>query len=116
METVDTRTFEEKMEYANEKVKDLARKGIDYATEHPIETATGLFALGSGIFGLSKEAAKLKRAQDESRRIWDPELGIYLYTKHQMTGYEKLEFSKRVKRGESRAQVLESMGLLNKRR
>ena len=116
METIDTRTFKEKMEAANQKVKDLAKKSLDYAADHPLETATGIIAIGSGIFGLSKEATKIKRAQDESKRIWDPELGIYLYAKHKMTGYEKLEFSKRVKRGESRAQVLESMNLLNKRK
>lgn len=122
--------FEEKIELAKRKVSKTCKEvevGVKkigaWVRDNPREAiilATGLFtAAGAATKGAAKLGNMVQDAQDrkvESRRVWNPVDGVYLYTKKPMTGRQKLEFEQRVQSGESRASVLNSMGILDKRR
>ena len=103
----------------NEARKDL-RKFAGWVKENPekaVAAATGLCtSLGfaaKGISKLSNNIQDAREAKDLKRRIWNPVAGEYLYTKKPLTGKQKLEFEQRIASGESRAEILRSMGVLD---
>lgn len=114
--TKDVKTF-------CQKVKGGVKKIATWVRDNPREAlilGTGLFtAIGAATKGAVRFGNMVQDAADkklESRRVWNPVDGVYLYTKKPMTGKQKLEFESRVRAGESRASVLNSMGILDKRR
>lgn len=99
------------------KAKAAASKTTSWVKDHPYETI-GLATAGAAII---KETTKLgsKIAQhcedkDRENRIWDPSLGDWWELRRQLKPIEKLELEKRLARGETRGEILRSMGLLRK--
>lgn len=122
--------FDAKIEKAKRKakriskrIKDDTEKVCNWIRENPREAiilGTGLFtaigAASKGVANMSRTIQDINDKKDESTRIWNPVDGLYLYTKRPLTGKQKLEFETRVQSGEARAAVLDSMGVLDRRR
>ena len=74
----------------------------------------GLFVTGGGaIYHKAMKKAKEKKEHDENEKEqYDPRTGMYFYTRRPLTNREKLELSRRMKQGEYKADILESLGLL----
>ena len=119
METYDDRTFKQK---ADRFVYDCKEKGKEFGRwilNNPDVIVGGIMLAGTvagTVAKISNDARKVRRDFDESRRVWDPQMGTNLYSKRPMNGAEKLEFEGRVRNGEGRAEALKRMGLLDERR
>lgn len=119
METIDNRTWKEKVQEAcwraGERIKGFGR----WCSQNP-EAAVGLGVfIASGIAGGVSAVSEIKKqdeAKAEKRRIWDPAMGISIYSKRPLNGAEKLEFEQRVRMGQGRADALDDMGLLDRKR
>lgn len=121
MEVVDNRSFKEKVRDKWERAKIGVSNARRWVAEHPQETvaialgtATIIGSAAKGGVAVSREIRRVTEDRDERLRVWDPVNGIYLYTKRPMTGAQKLEFSRRAADGESRAEILQDMKILNK--
>lgn len=89
-----------------------------WVSEHPKEAiAGGLMALKT-LDSLYKQKVRsdAKKAEERHREleIWDPVLGTYHYLKAPLTKRQKDEFDQRVRAGESRREVLNSMHVLKR--
>lgn len=99
------------------KAKAKVSKTTNWVKDHPYETI-GLATAGAAIIKettkLGSKIAQYHEDKDRENRIWDPSLGDWWEIKRQMKPVEKLEFEQRLARGETRGNILRSMGLLRK--
>lgn len=119
METIDERNFKQKFQRTVYDVKENVKKAGQWILDNPQSVATlgaGMLMLAKGAKSISRTYNDMQRIDTEKRRIWDPQMGQALYVKRPMNGAEKLEFERRVKDGQGRADALADMNLLDKRR
>lgn len=119
METIDNRKFKEKVDRAFYDAKENLKRAGEWILDNPDKVAalgTGVFMMAKGAKSISRTYNDMQRIDTEKRRIWDPQMGQALYVKRPMNGAEKLEFERRVKDGQGRADALADMNLLDKRR
>ena len=99
------------------KAKAAASKTTSWVKEHPYETI-GLATAGAAIIKettkLGSKIAQHHEEKDRENRIWDPSLGDWWELRRQLKPVEKLELEQRLARGETRGNILRSMGLLRK--
>lgn len=119
METIDNRSFKEKAERFAYDCKEGMKRAGRWLINNPDALVGGIITVSTVIGAVAKASQNAKKAQaafDESRRVWDPVMGVNLFTHRPMNGAEKLEFEARVKHGQSRAEALDIMGLLDKKK
>lgn len=103
------------------KVEEGAKKTWIWVKENPdralglvIGAITLIDIASKGVISVGREARRLHDIKIENRKIWDPVNGIYWYTKKPLSGAQKLEFERLVKKGYDRGQILDTMGVLKK--
>ena len=98
-------------------LKAKVSKTINWVKDHPYGTI-GLATAGAAIIKettkLGSKIAQYHEDKDRENRIWDQSLGDWWEIKRQMKPVEKLELEQRLARGETRGEILRSMGLLRK--
>ena len=120
METVDTRTFKEKVKdtFGRAKVKVAETyDGVKTAiSEHPVETFTLLCLSVPGLLKLANTHAKDRQAKRDQRRdecdYYDPRTGEHWYTRKPLTSRQKLNLEQRYRAGEPKGRILKDMGML----
>lgn len=98
----------------------LKEKVVLWANENPEQAGQAILGLlsvtiagGSKIaYDVAKKSAKKKAEKEAECEQYDPRTGLYLYTTRPLTNREKLELTKRMRRGEYKAEILEDMNLL----
>ena len=88
---------------------------ITWSAEHPMEAsaiATGVTTVVAGTTKVIKKAAKTRAEEERMRRYYDPKTYNWVTCRRELTGKEKIEFSRRRENGESVTRILESMGLV----
>lgn len=88
---------------------------ITWSAEHPMEAsaiATGITTVVAGTTKVIKKAAKTRAEEERMRRYYDPKTYNWVTCRRELTGKEKIEFSRRRENGESVTRILESMGLV----
>ena len=120
METVDNRTFKEKVKGAWCKAKntaaDIWTDTKEFVSEHKGEIAFYTLILGPGAIKLANTVIK-KKAADRERRFdecdyYDPRTGEHWYTKRPLTNRQKLNLEQRCRDGESKGAILRSMHMI----
>lgn len=77
----------------------------------PVTVAVAGFATkGLGIF--SRELAKQREVNYRALQSWDPRLGEWLELRRALTNTEKIILDSRMKAGERKVDILQSMGVL----
>ena len=107
----------EKIEKAKEKAGRVKYALGEWARENPDQAAS---AIGTAVFGggamlysmASRKAKKNKEFNERECRQWDPVTGQYYYTKRPLSSREKLELSRRMRKGESKGDILYDMDVL----
>ena len=120
METVDNRTFKEKLDdkilRMRFKAEDAKRKIANTVKEHPGETLTVVLTLAPVALTLGNSLVRksITRSEDKRRKcdVWDPKKGLHYYTKRPMTANQQLEYTRRYQNGENGAEILRSMKLI----
>ena len=115
METVDERTFKEKMNAFVEKGKDKVRDGCRFIKDNPasVPIICAGIAGGSKIISKSISAYSTKKQMDlQMRRIYDRSLGRYIELKRPLSTREAIELEARRMNGENITMILDSMGLV----
>lgn len=116
-------TFGERIKDAGYRTKRNLRKAKEWIAEDPARAVTAaaglLTAVGicaGGCVKLINKVDQINIRNDERLRIWDPSMGVYWYSKKPLTALQKIEFERRINNGENRGEVLEDMGVLNRRK
>lgn len=107
------RKFKQKIEEAVDKYKDLV-------AEHPAESMALVTAAFGSLIGLARRYDRKKDLREQQRLreeyIYDRSIGDYWHTRRKLTNGDKLEIERRRRGGESLGDILNDMGLLDKRR
>ena len=120
METVDDRTFKQKVKdvwvKGTEKVSDAARNAKTMVMEHPQEALTiAVLALPASL-KLANSIVRAKQQSKETRYnecdVYDPRTGTHYYTKKPLTNQQKLNLESRYRAGEDKGKILYDMKLL----
>ena len=120
METVDNRTFKEKVKGAwagaKIKAKDMWDGTKQFVSENKGTIAFYSFILGPGLIKLADTAIRTSRMDKERRYdecdYYDPRTGEHWYTRKPLTSNQKLNLEQRFKNGESKGEILKSMHML----
>ena len=120
METVDDRTFKQKVKDGIGKAKDWSHDKWEdtkvFVRENKAELLFLAMVLGPGILKMGDTAIR-KKMQDRDRRIdecdyYDPRTGEHWYTRRPLTNNQKLNLERRYNEGESKGDILRSMHML----
>lgn len=120
METVDNRSFKEKFKdfwrRGKNKVGETVDKGKKFAGEHKEEIAVFAILFGPGLVKLMNTALRARMQMREDRydecNYYDPRTGEHWYTRKPLTSRQKLNLETRYNNGESKGEILRSMGML----
>lgn len=120
METIDERTFKQKVHDAastvKQKVEDGAKAVKKTVTDHPVESLTVLCFLGPGLLKVANTAIRGAQINKETRYnecdYYDPRTGEHWYTKKPLTANQKLNLEQRYKLGESKGSILRDMRMI----
>lgn len=102
----------EKVKETKEKARKRREKAFHYFATHPEVTASVFSALATIGIGTGMAVTKAARRQYEACRVEDDVTGEELTLDHPLTNEEVLELNRRMKEGESKAEILRDMGLL----
>ena len=120
METVDNRTFKEKVKGAIHDAKAKVGEAWDdtktFVRENKGELLFLTMILGPGILKmgdtvLRRRSANRDRREDECD-YYDPRTGEHWYTRRPLTPNQKLNLERRYNNGESKGSILRSMHML----
>ena len=120
METVDNRTFKQKVHEGWVKVKcgaqDAYKVVYDTFREHPIESLTITSIALSGAFKCANSAMRMHMQNKETRYnecdIYDPRTGTHYYTKRPLTNNQKLNLESEYRSGKDKGKILREMHMI----
>lgn len=120
METVDTRTFKEKVHEAKVKtvtaVQDGCKKVKRVIEDHPAEAFTLACVVIPGVLKCANSAIRLHQQSRETRYnecdVYDPRTGMHFYTKRPLTNNQKLNLENAYRSGRNKGDILREMNLL----
>lgn len=120
METVDNRTFKEKVHAAKVKVQTGFQNGVkkvkDTVQDHPMETFTVICLAVPGVLKIVNSAIRAHSQNQETRYnecdIYDPRTGTHYYTKRPLTNNQKLNLENEYKAGRNKGEILRDMKML----
>lgn len=104
--------IKEKVKNSREKWNEKKESAIHYLAEHPEVTMSLFSALGTIGIGTGIAISKAGRRYHEACQVTDDITGEDLLLDHPLTNEEIMELNRRMKDGESKADILEDMGLL----
>ena len=102
----------EKVKKSKEKWDKKKESAFHYLAEHPEVTMSLFSALGTIGIGTGIAISKAGRRNHEACEVEDDITGENLLLDHPLTNDEVMELNRRMKNGESKADILEDMGLL----
>jgi len=117
METVDNRTFKQKVKDFGVKAQDKAEKawnGVkEFCEDHPFE-AIGLASVAiPGILRLGNSIVRgsIEKREDKRRELdeYDPRTGEHWFLRSKLSTNQKLELERRYRNGEPKGEILRSM-------
>lgn len=120
METIDDRTFKEKVydwkvrqqfKWAGRwnNTKQFVAENKEFCIGMAFIAVPGVLKMGNSLIRHHQASMELKRRDTD---IWDPKRGLHYYTKRPMTGDEQIQYIRRYDAGEDGATILKSMRLL----
>lgn len=117
METVDNRTFKEKVKsaWAGTKIKaqDAWKGTKQFVSENKGTIAFYTLVLAPGLLKLGDSVLKTRRQNKERRYdecdYYDPRTGEHWYTRSPLSNNQKLDLERRYNNGESKGSILRSM-------
>lgn len=120
METVDNRTFKEKVhEFTSKakiKVNDCVHSVKRTVSEHPMETFTIACLAVPGILRCINSGIRAHSQNQETRYnecdIYDPRTGTHYYTKKPLSNTQKLNLENEYKAGRNKGEILRDMKML----
>ena len=116
METIDNRTFAEKVEAAKAKAKEKAEEAKKWVVTHVPEITVGATIVLPIVGGIVKEVAKASRDKEErihrERDIYDPRKGRTYRLKRTPKPWEWDEIDYRYEQGEMYSSILHDMKLI----
>jgi len=107
-----TEKVKEKLKTTKEKWDKKKESAFHYLAEHPEVTMSLFSALGTIGIGTGIAISKAGRRYREACEVTDDVTGEDLLLDHPLTNDEILELNRRMKDGESKADILQDMGLL----
>ena len=116
METIDDRTLKQKWIDFKCKAGEKKDRFVNYCKENT-ETVVGITIIALPIVGKMFTSAmrSYRDYKDDRKRAtdyYDPRTGEHWYTRKPLTANQKLNLEQRYNNGESKGQILRSMGLL----
>lgn len=116
METVDDRTFKQKVHDFKVRLVEKWDQFITWCKENP-ETALGalIFALpiiGKVLTSIFRFLRTVFEDYADKTDFYDPRTGEHWYTRRPLTSREKLNLERRYNNGESKGKILHEMHLL----
>jgi len=116
METIDNRTWKEKLEAAKAKAKEKAEEAKKWVVTHTAEITVGATIVLPIVGGIIKEVAKASRDKEErihrERDIYDPRKGRTYRLKRTPKPWEWDEIDYRYDAGENYSSILHDMNLI----
>ena len=120
METIDERTFKQKVHdtvsTVKQKVEDGAKAVGKTVKEHPVESFTLACIALPGVLKCANSAIRASQASKEARYnecdYYDPRTGEHWYTRKPLTANQKLNLEQRYKLGESKGSILRDMKMI----
>mgnify|MGYP007069887838 CR=1 FL=1 len=116
MDTVDNRTFKEKVHDFTARLKLKWEDFKKFCSENKEAVLAVLLVLIPAISKMASSGAKAYAEHKEDRRrqtdYYDPRTGEHWYTKKPLTANQKLNLEQRYNSGESKGAILKDMGLL----
>lgn len=120
METIDDRTFKEKVydwkvrqqfKWAGRcnNAKRFIVENKEFCIGMAFITVPGVLKMGNSLIRHHQAAMELKRRDTD---IWDPKRGQHYYIKRRMTANQQIEYNRRYDANEDGATILKSMRLL----
>ena len=120
METVDFRSFKEKVHDGVSTVKQKVEDGVNgvkkVVSEHPQETFVVACLAIPGVLKLANSAMRANMQEKQTRydecNVYDPRTGEHWYTRKPLTANQKLNLEQRYKLGESKGSILRDMRMI----
>ena len=120
METVDNRSFKEKVHDARvrtvEWISDRYEDVKTFCQYHPLEATTIAVTVISGGLKCVNSAMRLTQQARETRYnecdVYDPRTGTHYYTRKPLTNTQKLNLETRYRAGEDKGKILYDMKML----
>ncbi|SFU31979.1 hypothetical protein [Butyrivibrio sp. INlla21] len=120
METVDNRTFKQKVHDFTSKAKgkvDTCVYNIKRTVkDHPMETFTIACLAVPGVLRVVNSAIRAHSQNQETRYnecdIYDPRTGTHYYTKRPLSNTQKLNLENEYKAGRNKGEILRDMKML----
>lgn len=120
METVDNRSFKEKVRDFCIKAKEKVSEGVETVVEtvknHPMETFTLVCLAVPGILKCTNSAIRAHQQNQLTRYnecdVYDPRTGTHWYIKKPLTSRQKLNLEEQYKTGRNKGDILREMGML----
>lgn len=117
METVDRRSFKQKVKDGCTKVKEDWRAFTTWAKENPNDAAKLIGSVITGTALAVNTCAKLYQAhekQEQRRTVYCNDVQSYVKLKHELNYDEARELRDRMNCGETKFEALDSMDLLKR--
>lgn len=116
METVDNRSWKEKLDDLKGRAKEKAEEAKKWAVTHVPEITVGATIILPVVGGIVKEVAKASRDKEErihrERDIYDPRKGRTYRLKRTPKPWEWDEIDDRYESGENYSRILHDMNLI----
>lgn len=120
METVDNRTFKQKVhDFKSRTVTKIDNAWYKVKTtvkEHPMESFTVACIVIPGVLKIANSAVRAHMQNQETRYnecdIYDPRTGTHYYTKKPLTNTQKLNLESEYKTGRNKGEILREMRML----
>lgn len=116
METIDNRTFKEKVEAVKAKAKEKAEEAKKWVVTHTEEIVIGATIILPIVGGIAKEVVKASKDKEErihrERDIYDPRKGRTYRLKRTPKPWEWDEIDFRYEQGEMYSSILHDMNLI----
>ena len=120
METVDERTFKQKVHDFTSKTRakvDTCVYNVKTAVkEHPMEAFTIACVAVPGVLKIANSAVRAHMQNQETRYnecdIYDPRTGTHYYTKRPLSNNQKLNLEREYRNGKNKGDILRDMKMI----
>lgn len=117
METLDTRSFKEKVRDAKNKVKWKAEDTIKWVKEHPTAAATivsGVAVTAKTTLKIVKTVVNACEAKERKKEVYCNDIQSTIRLKHELSYQEARELRDRMDAGQTKFEALDYMNLIKR--
>lgn len=104
----------EKVDEAKDKIRDCFFSGVEFAINHPEETAVIVGVIGFSLRKADKYMDIWREERLRNSMIYDRSLGMYWQTRKPLTANQRLIIESRHKAGEPYGKILSDMKVLKR--